>query len=62
MLNCRSTLSRCSAGKLFNALSYTNRKEYVQWIVDAKREETRKARLVKTIAMLTEGRKNPSGR
>jgi hypothetical protein len=36
----------------FNKLSYTHRKEYVRWIEEAKKEETRKNRLVKTIEML----------
>lgn len=37
---------------LFNKLSYTHRKEYVNWINDAKKEETRKKRLEKTIQMI----------
>jgi hypothetical protein len=44
----------------FNALSYTNRKEYVSWVVSAKREETRKARIEGTIERLGKGWKNPS--
>jgi Bacteriocin-protection, YdeI or OmpD-Associated len=43
----------------FETLSFTNRKEYVRWIIDAKREETRKERVVKTISKLEEGKKNP---
>jgi hypothetical protein len=46
----------------FDALSFTNRKEYVVWILDAKRPETRAARLTKTVEMLSRGRKNPSDR
>jgi len=46
----------------FDALSFTNRKEYVVWILDAKKPETRAARLTKTVALLSKGRKNPSGR
>lgn len=42
----------------FNRLSYTHRKEYVRWITDAKKDETRKKRLSKTIEMLKESRKN----
>jgi hypothetical protein len=37
---------------LFEKLSYTHQKEYVTWINEAKREETRKNRIVKTIEML----------
>ena len=44
----------------FDALSFTNRKEYVVWIVEAKKPETRSARVVKTIEKLSEGKKNPS--
>jgi len=33
-------------------VAYTHRKEYVRWIEEAKREETRAARVVKTIDML----------
>jgi Domain of unknown function (DUF1905)/Bacteriocin-protection, YdeI or OmpD-Associated len=43
----------------FEKLSYTNRKEYCRWISDAKREETRKARLSKAIEMLRTGVKTP---
>jgi hypothetical protein len=37
---------------LFDKLSFTHKKEYVQWIISAKKEETRRKRLEKTIAML----------
>jgi len=40
------------ARALFDKLAYTHRKEYVRWIEEAKREETRAARVVKTIDML----------
>lgn len=43
----------------FNTLSFTNRKEYVEWIVNAKREETRKERISATIEKLGKGWKNP---
>jgi Bacteriocin-protection, YdeI or OmpD-Associated/Domain of unknown function (DUF1905) len=44
---------------VFEKLSYTHRKEYVRWITEAKREETRAARLTKSIAMLRKGVKTP---
>lgn len=44
---------------VFEKLSYTHRKEYVRWITEAKKEETRAARLTKSIAMLREGIKTP---
>lgn len=47
---------------LFEALSFTNRKEYVLWVVGAKREETRTERVRKTLEKLLAGSKNPSGR
>lgn len=39
--------------------SYTNQKEYMRWIGSAKKQETRKARLVKTIEMLGRKIKHP---
>jgi Bacteriocin-protection, YdeI or OmpD-Associated/Domain of unknown function (DUF1905) len=36
----------------FEKLSYTHKKEYVTWITEAKKEETRQNRIVKTIEML----------
>ena len=43
----------------FNQLSYTHRKEYCRWITEAKREETRVARLQKAIQMLRKRVKTP---
>jgi hypothetical protein len=40
------------ARALFDKLSYTHQKEYVSWITEAKKEETRQNRILKTIAML----------
>ena len=45
---------------VFDSLSFTHRKEYVVWIVEAKKPETREARLTKTVEMLSRGKKNPS--
>lgn len=50
------------ARKLFEALTFTNRKEYVLWVVGAKREETRTARVKGTMEKLLAGLKNPAGR
>lgn len=36
----------------FESLSFTHQKEYVQWILDAKKEETRQNRLLKAIEMM----------
>lgn len=45
------------AKALFEKLSYTHQKEYVAWINDAKKQETRQARVIKTIEMLKKGKK-----
>lgn len=42
------------AKEIFEGMSYTHRKEYVRWIEEAKRDETRERRLNKTIEMLLE--------
>lgn len=41
----------------FQKLSYSHQREYVMWINEAKREETRQSRIVKTIEMLKKGQK-----
>jgi len=43
----------------FESLSFTNKKEYIEWIVTAKREETRNERIKGTIERLKKGWKNP---
>jgi len=43
----------------FDRLSYTHRREYAEWVTGAKREETRRARLERTAAMLRDGVKHP---
>jgi hypothetical protein len=43
----------------FEKLSFTHRKEYVRWIEEAKKEETRLRRMEKAIAMLKKGVKTP---
>ncbi len=45
------------AAAFFAALSYTHQKEYVGWIVEAKREETRRARIQRTLEMLRQGKR-----
>lgn len=47
------------AGSFFDSLSFTNKKEYVEWVVTAKREETRKQRVTDTLDRLLKGWKNP---
>ena len=43
----------------FEKLSYTHRKEYVRWITEAKKEETRKARFEKAIELLKKNVRTP---
>ena len=43
----------------FEAFSYTCKKEYVNWIEEAKRPETRANRLAKSIEMIGAGKKGP---
>ncbi len=43
----------------FDSLSFTNKKEYIEWIVTAKREETRAERITGTIERLGKEWKNP---
>jgi hypothetical protein len=38
----------------FNKLAYTHRREYVRWIAEAKRAETRARRIAQTVAKLAE--------
>jgi hypothetical protein len=44
---------------VFDALSFTHRKEYCRWITEAKKEETRQRRLEKAVEMLRDGVKTP---
>ena len=45
------------ARAFFDKLSYTHRREYVTWVTEAKKEETRQNRIVKTIEMLKKGKR-----
>ena len=45
--------------KYFESLAYTHKKEYVEWITSAKKEETKKSRLEKMMKMLNEKVKHP---
>jgi len=49
--------SNKAAKSTFEKLSYTHQKEYVKWIEEAKKDETRRSRIIKTIEMLKKGRK-----
>lgn len=45
------------AKDFFNKLAYTHQREYVMWINEAKREETRQRRITKAIEILKQGKK-----
>jgi uncharacterized protein YdeI (YjbR/CyaY-like superfamily) len=40
----------------FNGFSYSHKKEYVEWITEAKREETRNQRLATALSWMAEGK------
>jgi bacteriocin resistance YdeI/OmpD-like protein/uncharacterized protein DUF1905 len=45
------------ASVTFESLSYTHRKEWVRWVEEAKKPETRQTRLAKTVEALREGKR-----
>lgn len=45
------------AKEFYDNMSYTHKKEYIRWIEEAKKEETRERRKIKMIEMLLEGKK-----
>jgi ribosomal protein L11 len=44
---------------VFDSLAFTHRKEYAQWIAEAKRDETRARRVERALAMLRDNVKHP---
>jgi hypothetical protein len=44
----------------YEKLSYSNRKEYVLWVITAKQDKTRYERKIKLVEKLLDGKKNPS--
>lgn len=46
------------AAVFFDSLAFTHKREYVEWIISAKREETKARRLETTIEKLSAGKKN----
>jgi len=47
-----------TAARFFESLAFSHRREYVEWIVSAKREETRAKRIETTMEKLIAGKKN----
>lgn len=41
---------------VFDRMSYTHRREYVEWIEEAKRDETRRRRIAKAVDLIGEGK------
>lgn len=54
-----AAIGRGRVRKVFEGLSYTHQKEYVDWVEEAKREQTRKTRIGRTVEMLRDGVKTP---
>lgn len=55
----RAFRNEMDAHAYFKTLAYTNRKEYVRYVTEAKRAETRATRILKTIALLKKRRRSP---
>jgi Bacteriocin-protection, YdeI or OmpD-Associated/Domain of unknown function (DUF1905) len=55
----RALDEHAEAKAAFERLSYTHRREYAEWIAEAKREETRERRVGKAIEMLETGVRHP---
>jgi uncharacterized protein YdeI (YjbR/CyaY-like superfamily) len=45
-----------AAQGIFHGLAYTHRKEFAQWVTEAKKESTRERRAAKVVEMLHGGR------
>jgi len=54
----RSLKSDKEAKSIFEKLSYTHQKEYVTWIEDAKKDETRIRRISQTLELLKKRKKS----
>jgi Bacteriocin-protection, YdeI or OmpD-Associated/Domain of unknown function (DUF1905) len=48
-----------AASEAFDRLSYTHRREYVQWVAGAKKPETRQRRVQKAVELLLAGTRHP---
>jgi hypothetical protein len=48
-----------AAREAFEGLSFTHRREYAEWIAQAKKEETRARRVEKALGMLRDGVRHP---
>jgi len=50
------------ASEFFESLSFTDKKEYLSWIVSARKEETRSRRIEMSVDRLIAGKKTPTGK
>lgn len=55
----KQAMKKAGVLPVFEALSYTHRKEYCRWIAEAKKEETRLRRIEQAVEMLQNGVKTP---
>ena len=53
----RALAADATARRFFDGLSFTHRKEWVRWITEAKKADTRAARLERTVEALRAGRR-----
>ncbi|RNI29317.1 DUF1801 domain-containing protein [Rufibacter latericius] len=53
----KQALAEAQQLEKFEGMAYTHRKEYVRWVTEAKRTETRDSRILKTVERITEGKK-----
>jgi hypothetical protein len=51
----RALAGNAEAQAAFDRLAYTHRKEFARWVQEAKRDDTRKRRVAKTLEMLRAG-------
>lgn len=49
--------SDAQAAAFFDSLSYSSRRDYIRWITDAKKEDTRTRRTAQAVERLKEGKK-----
>ena len=55
-------LTHKTEARYFDTLAFSHRREYIEWIEGAKRQETREQRLEKMMTMLSAQKKNPASR
>ena len=56
-----AALARAGLAKFFAGCTAAHRREYLKWVGEAKKPETRAARIEKTVAMLAERRAKDAG-